>query len=251
MTTQNSSKVEAPKIDAPCVVLIHGAWLGGWIWEPVLKLLRAHGIDAIAPTLTGLGDRSHLMGPTIDLRMHVMDIAQSLRFISSRRVLLVGHSYGGVIASEVAGEMPERIAALVVLDGFLGVAERSIVERYPAMQALLDGLVSSPGAVLVPPPDAALLSEPSDGTPAMLKRMRPMPMRAFQQRCLHTANDLPCERYYVRLSRFPFFADTVIEARDAGWDTSELDADHLAPLTAPELLAGQLVHIVQRHGSSS
>lgn len=225
-------------------MLIHGAWLGGWAWEPVIKLLRARGIEASAPTLTGLGERSHLMGSTVDLRTHVMDIVQSLRFLSAPKVVLVGHSYGGVIASEVAGEMPERVAAVVVLDGFLGEAERSIVESYPAMQALLDSLVSAPTAMLVPPPDPGLLSTSPDSAGALLKRMRPMPMRAFQQRCLHSASDLTCERHYVRLTGFPFFADTVVRARELGWQTTEIDADHLAPLTAPDLLVEHIARFV-------
>lgn len=236
---------------APCVVLIHGAWLGGWAWDPVIKLLRTCGIEACAPTLTGLGDRSHLMSPSVDLRTHVMDVVQSLRFIAAEKVVLVGHSYGGVIASEVAGEMPERVAALAVLDGFLGAAERSIVDSYPAMQALLDSLVSSRTAMLVPPPEPGLLTTSSDGMAALLKRLRPMPMLAFQQPCMHDANDLDCERHYVRFTGFPFFEQTAVDARDFGWHTSEIDADHLAPLTASEMVADRIARIVPSGRSTS
>jgi hypothetical protein len=70
-------------------------------------------------------------------------------------------------------------------------------------------------------------------------------MRAFQQPCMHDANDLNCERHYVRFTGFPFFEETAIEARNCGWHTNEIDADHLAPLTAPELVVDHIARIVQ------
>src|SRR5215831_15933968 len=97
-------------------VLVHGGGRGGWCYQHVARILRAHGHDVYTPTMTGLGERSHLLNPSIDLDFQIDDIVQVLKFEDLRNVVLVGHSYGGMIITGVADRAYDRIGHLVFLD---------------------------------------------------------------------------------------------------------------------------------------
>jgi pimeloyl-ACP methyl ester carboxylesterase len=97
-------------------VLVHGAWHGGWCWKKVAPLLRAAGHEVYMPTLTGVGERAHLLTPDIGLDTHVTDILNVLEYEDLRDVILVGHSYGGMVIAGVAERVPERVRHLVYLD---------------------------------------------------------------------------------------------------------------------------------------
>jgi pimeloyl-ACP methyl ester carboxylesterase len=124
-------------------VLVSGAWLGGWAWQPVARRLRAQGHDVHPVTLTGLGERSHLATPEVDLDTYVTDVVNTLEYEDLRDVVLVGHSYAGIVVSGVADRVPERIGLLAYLDAgpspdgaaFLDLQEpeaRQMIERLTA-----------------------------------------------------------------------------------------------------------------------
>jgi pimeloyl-ACP methyl ester carboxylesterase len=98
------------------IVLVGGAWMGGWCWQQVARPLRSRGHDVYPVTLTGLGERSHLGGPAIDLNTHITDIVNLIEWEGLDDVVLVGHSYGGVPVTGAADRIPQRIAQLVYLD---------------------------------------------------------------------------------------------------------------------------------------
>ena len=100
-------------------VLVHGAWHGGWCWRFVRDLLEKSGHRVHAPSLTGLGERKHLARPDIDLDTHIADIVSLLEMEDLSDVVLVGHSYGGMVITGVADRAPERIGRLVYLDAFV------------------------------------------------------------------------------------------------------------------------------------
>ena len=100
-------------------VLVHGAWHGGWCWRSVRALLEKAGHQVHAPSLTGLGERKHLARPDIDLDTHIADIVHLLGMEDLRDVVLVGHSYGGMVMTGAADRAHERIARLVYLDAFV------------------------------------------------------------------------------------------------------------------------------------
>lgn len=100
-------------------VLVHGAWHGGWCWRDVRAILRAGGHEAFAPTLTGLGERSHLLSRDIDMDTHVTDVVNTIVWEELEDVVLVGHSYGGNVITGVADRMKDRIAHAVYLDAFV------------------------------------------------------------------------------------------------------------------------------------
>ena len=118
-------------------LLVHGAWHGGWCWKRVTPLLRAAGHEVFTPTLTGLGERKHLMSPDIGLDTHVQDVVGVLEYEDLRDVILVGHSYAGMVITGVAGRTPERIAHLVYLDAFVPEDGKSLMDYQPPEMAEL------------------------------------------------------------------------------------------------------------------
>ena len=100
-------------------VLVHGAWSGGWCYHKVAARLRARGHDVFTPTLTGQGERSHLLSGTINLSLHIEDILAVFRCENLSDVVLAGHSYGGMVITGVADRAADRIRALAYLDAFL------------------------------------------------------------------------------------------------------------------------------------
>jgi pimeloyl-ACP methyl ester carboxylesterase len=105
--------------DQTTYVLVHGAWHGSWCWERVRKSLRDAGHKVFTPTLTGLGERSHLNSAAINLSTHIADVVNLLRWEDLSDVILCGHSYGGNVIRGVADRTPERIRTLVYLDAFV------------------------------------------------------------------------------------------------------------------------------------
>lgn len=112
-------------------LLVPGAWHGGWYWKRVTPLLRAAGHEVFTPTLTGLGERKHLMSPDIGLDTHVQDVVGVLEYEGLSDVILVGHSYAGMVITGVAGKAPERIARLVYLDAFVPEDGKSLMDYQP------------------------------------------------------------------------------------------------------------------------
>jgi pimeloyl-ACP methyl ester carboxylesterase len=94
-------------------VLVHGGGHGGWCYQAVARILRSHGQEVYTPTMTGLGERAHLLSPAIDLDSHITDIVKVLDYEDLRNVILVGHSYGGMVITGVADRATDRIGHLV------------------------------------------------------------------------------------------------------------------------------------------
>jgi pimeloyl-ACP methyl ester carboxylesterase len=115
-------------------ILVHGAWCGGYVWREVAEQMRAQGHLVFTPTLTGLADRSHLLSPEVGLDTHVRDIVNLMKWESLRDVVLVGHSYGGMVISGAAEEMPEgAIQSIVYLDAFYSPSGSSVADCAPEM----------------------------------------------------------------------------------------------------------------------
>ena len=117
-------------------VIVHGAWSGGHAWRWVRPLLRSAGHEVFTPALTGLGERSHLASAQIDLETHVRDVIAVLEYEDLREVVLVGHSYGGMVISGVADRVPERLALLVYLDAEVPMDGQSELDLLPPQERL-------------------------------------------------------------------------------------------------------------------
>ena len=167
-------------------VLVHGGAHGGWCYGRVAQVLRASGHDVHTPTMTGVGDRSHLLRPDIDLDFHIRDILAVLHYEDLRDVILVGHSYGGMVITGVADRAADRIGHIVYLDAAMPANGESLADiAAPLMDAarrdmrVVDGieLVLFPGTEPMPnygvtkPDDIAWMTE----------RLTPHPWKCFTQ----------------------------------------------------------------------
>src|ERR1700704_3677346 len=127
----------------PPFVLLHGGRHGGWCWRRVAVLLRAVGHEVYTPTLTGLGERSHLLNPQIGLDTHVQDLVSTFEFEDIRDAVLVGHSYGGMVVSGAMQRIADRVRTLVLLDAHMPREGESVFDlngpdRAAAMIALAE-----------------------------------------------------------------------------------------------------------------
>lgn len=124
-----SAAEPAPKL--PVLVSVHGAWAGGWQMKKVAPILEARGWKVYRPSLPGLGEHHHLATPAIGLDDHITDIVNLILFEDLHGIILLGHSYGGMVITGVADRIPERIARLVYLDAFVPEDGESLMSLRP------------------------------------------------------------------------------------------------------------------------
>jgi pimeloyl-ACP methyl ester carboxylesterase len=112
-------------------VLVHGAWTGGLIWRPIARALRNSSHEVYTPTLTGIGERRHLLNREIDLGTHIQDVLGVIDYEALSDVVLVGHSYGGMVVTGVADAIPDKVVSLVYLDAFVPENGQSLFSMVP------------------------------------------------------------------------------------------------------------------------
>jgi pimeloyl-ACP methyl ester carboxylesterase len=117
-------------------VLVHGSCHGGWCWKKLTPLLRNAGHIVYTPTLTGLGERTHLVSRDIDLYTHILDIVQVFEYEELDEIILVGHSYGGMVIGGVADKIPHKIKSLVYLDGYIPQDNKSAFDIIPGLETI-------------------------------------------------------------------------------------------------------------------
>jgi pimeloyl-ACP methyl ester carboxylesterase len=236
-------------------VLIHGGGHGGWCWSRVAPLLRAAGCEVHAPTLTGLGERAHLLTPEVGLSTHVQDVVNLLTYEDLSEVILVGHSYGGMVLTGVADRALERVAQVVYLDAAIPMAGENLVETSPGLRKFADAEareVEGVRLVLWPGPVTQQLYglEGADWAWAA-PRLTPHPYRCFEDRL-----ELRRADAVAQLPRTIINCTATLRARaaealarhfaaDRVW---EIDAPHDMMITAPELTAELLLRIVPAAG---
>jgi pimeloyl-ACP methyl ester carboxylesterase len=220
-------------------VLVHGAWYGGWCWREVARPLQEVGHEVLTPTLTGLGDRANLFTPEIGLRTHVDDIVDLLRRADLHDVVLVGHSYAGLVVREAADREPDRVARIVLVDAWAGGDGASMDSLAPDFFRNWIDSMTTDGAIAVPPATAVGVTEPAD-VAWLEARLTPQPRLTFSDATTLTGavEAIPC-RAVLCTPPGPMPFATL--AADFGWKTVELESGHDAMTTAPAALAGILL----------
>lgn len=163
-------------------VLVHGAWHGGWCWAPVADRLRAAGHTVFTPTLTGNGERKHLISKDITLETAATDVINVLEYEELRDVYLVGHSFGGQVAASAVDRAPERVKRLVFLDGGWPENGRSVFDSLPPdVRASRYKVVEEKGGgVGVPVVDAGLFGITDPQQAAWVnRRLTPQPIGTY------------------------------------------------------------------------
>ncbi|WP_406387739.1 alpha/beta fold hydrolase [Streptomyces sp. NBC_00887] len=132
-------------------VLVHGAWHDGQSWNRVAPLLTAQGRRVFTPSLTGHGDKAHLLSPEIGLTTHVDDIVSLILANDLNDIVLVGHSYAGMVISSVANQVPERMSRLLYLDAMVPTHGENAIDVMPLTQVMIDGAAGSAEPWRIPP----------------------------------------------------------------------------------------------------
>lgn len=220
-------------------VVAHGAWSAGWAWKKMHPLMQARGHRLITPTMTGLGERGHLARPDIDLNTHIADILGVLTFEGLTNVNLIGHSYGGMVATGVADRARSRIAKLIYLDAFAPNDGDSVMNLLPAAARALRQV--SPDGMIPPvpmPPDT-----PDEDRNWCAPLRLPQPAKTFEQKLMLQGGPLTLPRHYIYCSRIApddRFRRFYERAKREGWGTTEIDASHNPHITCPDVLAALL-----------
>lgn len=231
------------------IVLAHGAWSAAWAWKKMRPLFRAAGHDFFSPTYTGLGERAHLARPEVDLSTHIQDVLAVLEFEDLTDVTLLGHSYGGMVATGVADKARERIARIVYIDAFAPNNGQSLFDLVgPKAEGNMRAGAAKDGdgwrlPINPMPPDTS----PEDVAWASPRR-RPQPIRTFEQKIELTSKEPPPPRHYIYATRNgpgDVFRQFSTRAKsEAGWKSYELDCSHNPHITCPDALMALLTRIM-------
>jgi pimeloyl-ACP methyl ester carboxylesterase len=222
-------------------VLVHGAWGGGWAFRTLDSMLTAAGHRVYRPTLTGLGERVHLAAPEVGLSTHVTDIVNVLLFENLRDVILVGHSYGGMVVTGVADRAPERIRHLVYIDALLPEDGESLLtaSRGTALEAFAKRSVDSARAgYVVPTWVTARASRPTDVRQPVRTFTEPVSFRNPVARRIPGTYILTVDQ--GRAESEDDFAAFAQRAKGRGWRYHMLRANHIPERTAPRELTALL-----------
>jgi pimeloyl-ACP methyl ester carboxylesterase len=237
-------------------VLVHGAWHGSWCWKRVRKALQAQGHDVFTPTLTGIGERSHLLSPHVNLDTHIEDVVNLIQWEQLSDVVLCGHSYGGCVISGVADRIPDRLGALVYLDAFVLEDGQCLHDALPAAkrQLQLEAAERDGQGWKVPPIPAEVFNVNANDLEWVNRQSTMQPLATFQQ-ALTLSGSVDAVKHvtfilateYAR-SSFPAFYD---RAKAKGWNTRTIACGHVVMLDRPEELTGALLDIAAAQPSVS
>jgi pimeloyl-ACP methyl ester carboxylesterase len=230
-------------------VVAHGAWSAGWAWKKMRSLMQAAGHEFWTPTYTGLGERAHLATPDVDLNTHIQDILAVLEAEDLRDVYLIGHSYGGMVATGVADRARDRIKHIIYVDAFAPKDGQSafdlqppdaVAQRRAAAKQNGDGWRLATGPM---PPDTS----PED-TAWATPRRKPQPIKTFDTKLTLSAEPSAPRTYiYAKRARpADEFRQFLERAKREGWHAYEIDASHNPHITCPDVLMGILAETAAR-----
>lgn len=230
------------------ILVCHGAWGGGWSWKKMHPLMQVADIRLLTPTYTGLGERAHLANPLIDLETHIEDILNVIKYEDLGDVALLGHSYGGMVATAVADRARDRVAQLIYLDAFVPENLQCLLDLLPDTERhrLREAAASGDGWRVPPNPT------PPDTSAADLEWLTPrrvhMPIKCFETKLRLYNGEPTMPRSYIYATRaapLNAFGPFARRAKsEPGWRYFEIDASHSPGVTAPEALTALLKRII-------
>jgi pimeloyl-ACP methyl ester carboxylesterase len=228
-------------------VLVHGAWHGGWCWRRVSDLLESKGHKVFTPTLTGLGERSHLMRAGIDISTHATDVINLMKWERLSNVVLCGHSYGGMVVSLVAEHMADKIASIVFLDAFVPENGDSMFElTNQTVRASLTAATARGDLGVPARPAAAFLVNEKDQT-WVDSLTGPQPIGTMTEKLKLTgAREKIGKKSYIRAAAYPNpgFDKALNRVKaDKTWRTYDVPCGHDVMVDMPERLAEILLEV--------
>jgi pimeloyl-ACP methyl ester carboxylesterase len=227
-------------------LVCHGAWSAGWAWKKMHPLMNKAGHRLVTPTYTGLGERAHLAHPAIDLDTYITDVLQVIKYEDLRDFVLIGHSYGGMVATGVADRARDKVKQLIYVDAFVPQDGQSLLDFLAdsEQRRMREGAKSGDGWRVPPnptPPDTS-----SEDVAWLNERRVHTPINCLEAK-LSLSAPLTLPRSYIYATRaapldtFGQFARKT--KNDPAWRYYEIDASHAPNVTAPEALMGLLEKI--------
>ncbi len=228
-------------------IFVHGSWHGGWCWYKMKKLHLKWGDIVFAPTLSGMKYNDKFENKKIGLNNHIQDIIELIRTENLSNIILVGHSYAGLVISGVASKIPKRINKLVYLDAFLPNHNESLFDMsFPKrVESIKSSLVNSDGKSkkegikevwLVPPHDPEMFGVFGDEALWLKELLVFTPIQTFEQKVI--LNNPEFEnilKFYIRCSECPIptFDKFEKKANKKGWKTFKIKSGHDVMITKP------------------
>ena len=231
-------------------ILVHGAWHGAWCWRDVLPILVRAGHRAHAVTLTGLGERVHLMSPAITLQTFVDDVAHAIEAEEMDRVVLAVHSFAGMIGTAVADRMPQRIAHLAYVDAVVPLPGESWSSTHaPATREARIAAAETSREYSFPPPDPSVYGLAGAQRDWVMRRQLPHPGHSYTAPLDFDAKRVAAvRRTFIDCTNPPLATIDASRRRvrdpafwGAPWRVVELDTGHDPMVSAPEDLAAVLI----------
>jgi len=223
-------------------LVCHGAWSAGWAWKKMHPLMNKAGHRLVTPTYTGLGERAHLAHPAIDLDAHIADMLNVIKYEDLSDFVLIGHSYGGMVATGVADRARDKVRQLIYIDAFVPQDGQSLLDLNEPARARMQAAAKSGDGWRVPPNPTPSDTSPDDVAWLNERRVN-MPVQCFEQK-LQLSAPLTLPRSYIYATRITP-ADTFgpfakMTRSDRAWRYYEIDASHSPNVTAPEALMTML-----------
>ncbi|MDI4239414.1 alpha/beta fold hydrolase [Bradyrhizobium sp. Arg237L] len=225
-------------------VLIHGAWHGSWCWSRVRGLLASEAHRVFTPTLTGIGERSHLLSRDVGLDTHIADVANLMIFEDLREIVLVGHSYGGVVARHVADRMPDRVRSLVYLDAFVPDNGKALFDYLPdSGRRYRELAVANGDGWKVPPPPARSFAVNAADAEWVDRQCTMHPLSTFEvpAQISGACDGVPAIGYILAAGFEGPFRQFFTQAGERRWWQAELACGHDVMLDMPKELTAQLL----------
>lgn len=229
-------------------ILVHGAFQGSWVWDSTASLLRSCGHSVLTPTLTGLGDRAHLLNRAISLRHYVDDVVNTVCFAQAGPAIFVGHSFAGLVAAAAASSLKSLASGLIYVDAIIPEAGLSFRDLAgPAFEPVLSAHIQD-GWLVKPWPISTFGVPGPELARDFAARLMPTPLAAFTDTYGFRLPDANLPKAFIRCTSNsnPLIAAQGAKAKVSGYDHTEIDTGHAPMVTTPKQLAEALMQCASK-----
>ena len=237
------------KNNKPHFLLIHGAWHGGWVWNEISEILRYQRYSVSTPTLTGLGEKKHLLSSKITIETFIEDVVNHIIFENLNNIILVGHSFAGSVISGVADRLKDRIQKLIYFDAMILIDGQKPFDITPkeTVEQRIELAKKFGNNISIPAPSADAFGVFDIKKSLLLEeKLTPHPLSAFQSKLIlknEVGNGIPLSYIFCKKPIYKSLESSREVVRKMKWPIFELNAGHDAMLTHPKETLNLLMKI--------
>ena len=237
------------KNNKPHFLLIHGAWHGGWVWNEISDILRYQRYSVSTPTLTGLGEKKHLLSSKITIETFIEDVVNHIIFENLNNIILVGHSFAGSVISGVADKLKDRIQKLIYFDAMILIDGQKPFDISPkeTVEQRIELAKKFGNNISIPAPRADAFGVFDIKKSLLLEeKLTPHPLSAFQSKLIlknEVGNGIPLSYIFCTKPVYKSLESSREVVRKMKWPIFELNAGHDAMLTHPKETLNLLMKI--------